>query len=556
MMREEEDMMRSDEQEEQIRRSSNELQNHAIDELRSGRIGRRNFLRVATTLGISVSAAHFLAGIPEPARAQTAGGGGILRLGGGVPGQQLDPILIQDGAGTMAVTQVGEYLCWSEPETLRPMLAESWTPNNEGTVWTFKIRQGVKFNDGRQLTARDVAWTFNRLANPEFPSSASGMFANTLLSGSVSAPDDSTVVFELEKPVGSFPWLVSNDNYNSVILPENYDGVWAKDWVGTGPWRIQEYIPGVRTTFAPNKDHWRGAPLADGAELSMFEDETALLLAFQNQSIDMTGPVGLSNARAILANPAAYKIDVRQTSVHDPIHFRMDMEPFKDKRVRQAIAHCMDREALVKNLLMGYGSVGNDAPIAPVHAAYTTDVPQRSFDLDKARKLLAEAGHENGFQFKLTVLNYQILPQMAQLLQSALKQINVQADLELLDSAAYRGNLRYGSSPMLDSISGINNYGHRGVPNLFFNIQLKSGANINSARFANKEFDTLTDQFAAEVDLQSQRAISNKIHNLLLDETPMIYPAFKNQVSLSQNSIEGLERQASYPVLHKAVRTA
>lgn len=540
-----------------IRFSSTGLQNHAIDEFLNGNLDRRGFIKIASILGLSLPAAHFIAGEPSVAYAAPAGaGGGVLRAGTGVPGQQLDPIKIQDGAGAMAVSQVGEYLSWSEPGKLRPVLAESWSANDKGTVWTFKIRQGVKFNNGTPLTAKDVAWTFNRLADPKFPSSASGMFAGTLNAGAVKATDDATVVFELEKPVGSFSWLVSNDNYNAMIVPENYGGDWSKDWIGTGPWRIKEYIPGVRAIFEPNKDYWQGAPLAQSLELTMYEDETPLLLAFQNQSIDMTGPIGLANARAIIANASAYNIDVREASNHDPIHFRMDTKPFTDKRVRQAMALCLNREALVKGLLQGYASIGNDAPIAPVHAAYTGDLPQRPFDIEAARKLLAQAGYENGFQFKLTVLRYQVLPQMAQLLQSALKRINVQADLELLDSAAYRGDLRYGSSPMLDSVSGINSYGHRGIPNLFFNIQLRKGANINSARFENEQFDKLADQFAAEVDLQAQRATAKKIHEILLDETPMIYPAFKHQVSLSHKYIEGLQRQASYPVLHKAVRKA
>ncbi|MFC5357619.1 ABC transporter substrate-binding protein [Azospirillum himalayense] len=541
---------------EQIRRNSTDLQNHVIDEFRNGGLSRRGFLRMASVAGLSMSAVNVLAG--TRAVAQTTGGtrGGVLRIGSGVPGQQLDPFLIQDGAGTMAVSQVGEYLSWSETGRLRPVLAESWTPNDAGTVWTFKIRKGVTFNDGRDLTARDVAWTFNRLANPKFPSSASGMFANTLNPGAVKATDDHTVVFELEKPVGAFSWLVSNDNYNAMILPENYDGVWAKDWIGTGPWRIKEYIPGVRATFVPNPGYWQGRPLADSVELTMFEDEAAQLLAFQNQTIDMTDTVGVNNARAVLRNASRYNVDVRKTSVHPPIHFRMDMDPFKDKRVRQAMALCMDRDSLVKKIMQGYGTIGNDAPIAPVHEVYASDVPQRPYDLNAARRLLAEAGYGNGFKFTMTVLNYQFLPQMAQLLQSSLKQIGVDCQLELLDSAAYRGNLKFGSSPMLDSISGINSYGHRGVPNLFFNIQLKTGGNINSARFSNSTFDKLADQLAGEVDLQSQRATAKKIHELLLDETPMIYPAFVDQISLSHTYIQGLQRQASHPVLHATVRKA
>jgi peptide/nickel transport system substrate-binding protein len=217
------------------RRRRSAAEEALLDEHAAGRIGRREFLRRAAILGWALAAS----GPPELLRAAAQRFG--LTVGMPVPAGLIEPALIGDTGGVCMLSQCGEYLAVSDPDlTLRPALALSWQPNADGSVWTFKIREGVRFHDGRRLSARDVAATMNRLADPAYGSIALSAFAGVLSTGGAQARDDATVEFHLNAPNGSFPYLVSSDNYNTVILPADYDGGFERDFNGTGPFRLEK----------------------------------------------------------------------------------------------------------------------------------------------------------------------------------------------------------------------------------------------------------------------------------------------------------------------------
>src|SRR4051794_29845469 len=142
--------------------------------------------------------------------------GGTLKLGMSPgPSTEIDPIKVADEGGLGVMSQSGEFLAWSDNKlNLDPRLAESWKPNKDGSVWTFKIRQGVKFHDGTPLTAADVASSINALSDPKNGSNALSTFAGVLSKGSATAVDPTTVRFELDSANGNFPYLLSSDNYN------------------------------------------------------------------------------------------------------------------------------------------------------------------------------------------------------------------------------------------------------------------------------------------------------------------------------------------------------
>ena len=165
------------------------------------------------------------------------------------------------GIGLLGLT--GEFLAVNETGELKPWLAESWEPNADASEWTFKIRQGVTFNDGTPMTAKDVAATFDRLADPANKSNALSVFKGVLTAGNTTAPDDATVVFKLDAPNGSFPYLVSSDNYNAIILPEAYTGEWTKTFIGTGPWKMDSYAEGASASFSRNDGYWGAKALPD-----------------------------------------------------------------------------------------------------------------------------------------------------------------------------------------------------------------------------------------------------------------------------------------------------
>ena len=138
------------------------------------------------------------------------------------------------------------------------MLAESWSPNKDGTVWTFKLRKGVKFHNGKAMTADDVVATFDRLADPANGSNALSAFTGLLSKGGTRKVDDYTVEFHLDAANGNFPYAVSTDNYNAVIIPADYNGDYEKTMIGTGPFKLEKYTPKVGATFVRNPDYWGG----------------------------------------------------------------------------------------------------------------------------------------------------------------------------------------------------------------------------------------------------------------------------------------------------------
>ena len=153
--------------------------------------------------------------------------------------------------------QAGEYLVLDNPQTfqLNPVLATKWTPNSDGTEWTFTLRPNVKFHNGKTMTADDVVYTFKQQSNPNGKGNALSVFGGLLTPDGVSKVDDLTVKFSLEAATGSFPYLISTDNYNCIIVPAGTDfGTWEKTFIGTGPFKLTKYtVQGGRDSSPPTR---------------------------------------------------------------------------------------------------------------------------------------------------------------------------------------------------------------------------------------------------------------------------------------------------------------
>jgi len=270
---------------EQSRSAAGELGNHAIDEFKAGRLSRRELLRHASLLGLSMATAGLI-GMPR-ARAQAPAGkpGGTIRVAHLTPVGAVDPLTVNDAAGLALINQTGEFLIDDDGQELklRPSLALSWTPNTKGDVWTFKLRPNVKFHDGQSMTAKDVAATFNRLADPASGSAALSVLKGVLSKGSVKVIDDMTVEFHLDAPNGNFPYYVSSDTYNAVILPANFSGTYEKSFPGTGPFRFESYTPKVGAAFVRNPDYWGEKALPDRVTFAFYADLQSQLLALQGR---------------------------------------------------------------------------------------------------------------------------------------------------------------------------------------------------------------------------------------------------------------------------------
>jgi peptide/nickel transport system substrate-binding protein len=360
---------------------------------------------------------------------------------------------------------------------------------------------------------------------------------------SAKAIDDHTVEFHLDAPNGNFPYYVSSDTYNAVILPANFSGPYEKSFMGTGAFKLEKYTPKVGASFVRNPEYWGEKALPDRVQFSFYADQQAQLLAMQGRQADVMGDFTVQGGVSILNNPQ-FKVLGTKSSSHRQIHMRCDMAPFKDKRVRQALALSINREVIVKGLFKGRGSVANDSPFAPVFPSSDLSVPQRKFDIAQAKKLLSDAGVPNGFDVTLTTEKYMEIPDLAVVVQNAAKAIGIRIQLKVESQDLYYGSGAFGKSDWLDSPLGITDYGHRGVPNVFLNAPLTSGGTWNAAHFKNPQYDKLVREFVAALDVTSQKKLSGDIQKLLLDETPVVIPYFYDQLIVTRSNVSGVRFNA------------
>ncbi|TIR15741.1 MAG: ABC transporter substrate-binding protein [Mesorhizobium sp.] len=532
-----------------LRRGRTPLENHLIDGLVDGRISRREFVRHGSLLGLSlpllgrIGMAAGFGAAPSLARAAGAAGG-TIRVGSSVPAAAIDPVTIADAGGLLVMQQVAEFLCVDGPDlVLKPALAESWKPNADGTVWTFTLRKGVKFHSGGEMKAEDVVASIDRLADPANSSNALSVFTGILQKGNTKKVDDYTVEFHLDAPNGNFPYMVSSDNYNAVIIPASYKGDYEKSFDGTGPFKLEKYTPKVGASFVRNDDYWGDKALPDRTEFTFFTDIQPQILALQGGQIDIINQMPVLAGVALLNDPN-FEIISLKSSAHQQLHMHCDEGPTKDARVRRAIALCLDREKLAAGLMKGRSALGNDSPFAAVYPSTDTSVPQRKQDIAQAKQLMEAAGLAQGFKMTLTTERYLEIPEYAQLIQNWVKEIGIELELNILDQGAYYGDAVFGKSNWLDSAMGITDYGHRGVPNVYLAAPLKSDGTWNAAHFKNKDYDQMATSYIAALDLEAQKATAGKIQKLLLEETPVVFGYFYDYLTATAKGVTGVQPTA------------
>ena len=541
-----------------LRAAGTDMEAHLVDGYVAGRVSRRDFLRHGSVLGLSWPTLMRIAGaglgtMPIIGTARAAPGG-IIRVAQKVPSAVVEPVSVANSGGLLLLQQVGEFLCVDGPDLiLKPALAESWKPNADSTVWTFALRKGVKFHNGKEMKADDVVASIDRLADPKNSSNALSAFAGTLSKGGTRKVDDYTVAFNLDAPNGNFPYIVSSDNYNAIIIPADYDGDFEKSFIGTGPFKLEKYTPKVGASFVRNPDYWGDKALPDRTEFTFYTDTPPMILALQGGQVDVVQQVPVLAGAAVLNDPS-YNVISLKSSAHQQLHMRTDLDPFKDKRVRRAIALSLDRTRLVRGLLRGRAVEGNDSPFAPVYPSTNKSVAQRGKDLAEAKALLEAAGAKN-VKVTLTTERFLEIPEYAQLVQNAAREIGVSIDLNVEDQGAYYGDAVFGKSDWLDSAMGITDYGHRGVPNVYLSAPLKSTGTWNAAHFKNADYDSLVAGYIATADLESQREHAGKIQQLLLDETPVIFGYFYDYIVVTAKNVTGVQPTAiSQLFLDKATK--
>ena len=527
----------------QIRAGQGEIANHIIDEYAAGRLSRRDLLRRGALVGISLPVLGAVisacgSSTSSPSTSGTGAAGATIKVGIVVPTGAINPVTVADQGGLDMLAQTGEYLTFSDQTlTLKPALATSWTPNSTADVWTFKIRQGVKFHNGSPLTADDVVYSYKTIGLGSTANALSA-FKGVLTPAGVQKVDSSTVAFHLEAPNGNFPYLTSSDNYNMIIIPNNYDPAkWQSTFVGTGPFVLKSYTPTVGASFTRNEQYWGTKALPAETQFTFYKNQTPAIPALTSGSIDVLGQFSVTGGEQLLTG--GFTVSKLKSSAHRELSMRNDQAPFTDPRVRQAIALTLNRPDIIKALFKGYADLGNDSPFAPVFPSTDTSIAQRAQDIAKAKSLLSAAGHPNGFTTSLITEDFLEIPQFAQIVVQSAKAIGVTINLKVESSAAYYGKATFGNSDWLDATMSLVDYGHRSVPNVFLTAPLQGSGTWNAAHFKNSQYDKLSAQYIGTSDLTTQRTIAGQMQTLLLNETPIIYAYFYNYLSAWAKTVTG-----------------
>jgi peptide/nickel transport system substrate-binding protein len=502
-----------------------------VGSFQRGQLNRRDFLVKGTLAGLSLP---FLSTIIAACGSDSASSGSsVIRIATQKPAGPADPVGMQDLGNYGVVSQCFEFLCGvGEDRDIAPGLAESWEPNADGTLWTFKLRKGVKWHDGGDFTSADVAATMDRLAVAE-----NAGLKGVIEEGSVDTSDPNVAVFTLLSANGNFPYLVSVYNAQSVITPADYTAGTTLDQrkTGTGPWKLDTFDAATGATYIRNDDWWGGKIALERAEWSFFDDIGAMVTAASADEVDALVQFQVVGGDALF-NKEDFTVVAFSSAAHRQIWMRCDEGQFADKRVRQALGYCLDRKALVDTLFQGKADIGNDNVISPIYTYFDSSVPQRTRDVAKAKKLLADAGFPDGLKATLHFGELQEIPELAQLLQQQALEGGFTLELagESLDT--FYGAQWCPKDPADPPCSGaaelgIVDYGHRATPDVYLNAALSTGGIWNSSQYSSSEFDDAFAEFQSAIGVDAHKVAATKLEKTLLEDSPVLVPYFYNFIA-------------------------
>jgi len=363
----------------------------------------------------------------------------------------LDPAIGYDWQNWSMIKSLFDGLMDYEPGTtnLKPDLAESYEISPDGQTFTFKLRKGVKFHNGREMTAEDVKYSLDRVTNPKTQSPGAGFFASIKgfedvaggksesLAG-VTVVDPSTVKIELSRPDATFLHVMAI-NFAHVVPKEAVDQFGAdfgKNPVGTGAYKMAEWTLGQRLVFERNPDYWhKGLPYLNKITFEIGQEPIVALLRLQKGEIDVPGD-GIPPAKfqEVMNDPEQKARVVVGGQLHTGyVTMNTTMAPFDNVKVRQAVNMAINRERVVQ--LINNRAVPATQPLPPSMPGYDTAYKGYAYDVEKAKALLAEAGHADGFETELFAMNTDPNPRIAQAIQQDLAAIGIKANIQALAQA-------------------------------------------------------------------------------------------------------------------------
>ncbi|MDQ0094139.1 ABC transporter substrate-binding protein [Paeniglutamicibacter psychrophenolicus] len=504
----------------------------------SSSMGRRSVLVAGMTLGAGAliaglsgcGSSNGVADIPLAAATGNAARGRRMRIArpAASAAETLDP-----ASSLSAYEYLGaiynRLVKLDQQGTTVPDLASEWSSTPDGKTWTFKLRRGVRFHDGRVLTAGDVVYTLGHILDPATGSPQAGVLAPILEPSGVTASDSHTVVFALTSPNAEFPSLLTA--YQCYIIPAGSAAAIGRTGIGTGPFRLSSYTPAGRGSVEAFADHFAGPPALDGIDFYSVQDTSARVNALLAGQIDLISQTNLdfATARVVASSPVATVARAKDAQWYT-IPMLATSKEFSDPLVRQAMKLAYNPKDIVATALQGNGSPGWDNPVPPGYADaldYT-----RPYDPEQARALLKQAGVE-GLRMPIYTSSYDsVFTPLAVAYAEAVKQAGINLTVTSASSDSYYTEI-WMKKPL--SVS----YWFTGRPvDQLLNQVFRSGSSYNESAWSNAAFDQLLVDARREMNDERRRGIYQDAQRLIIEDGADMTPMFGDRlVGLSRKVV-------------------
>lgn len=490
----------------------------------SGRgISRRGFLGSAAA-GLLIGVAPGALRAAEPKR------GGHVRYGvrGGSTTDSLDPATWPN----VFMRTMGYGLCNTLTEiaadhSLQPELLESWEAEPGARTWIFKLRAGITFHNGKTLDADDLIANIDHHRGEDSKSGVKKLLTTIV---AMTKQDARTVRFELESGNADFPYIFAD--YRLAIAPTKDGKLTWRDGVGTGGYRLSAFEPGVRASLERNPDYWRSdRAFFDSAEVVSMADVTARQNALMTGSVDIIDQVDLKTV-GLLKRTKGVEVADTAGGLHYTYAMNTSVDPFAANDLRLALKYGTDREALLQKVLRGYGSVGNDHPIASTMRHHAADLPQRAYDPDRAKHHLKKAGLES-LSLALSVSDtlYPGAVDGVTLYKEQLDACGIDLEIVREPSDGYFSNV-WKKKPFVASY-----WSPRPTADIMLSTAYASDAPWNDTFWKSERFDTLLLAARSELDEAKRGEMYGEMQRILHDEGGAVIPLFASNVFAMSDKI-------------------
>ncbi|MBJ6371470.1 ABC transporter substrate-binding protein [Sedimentitalea arenosa] len=495
----------------------------------AGRMSRREFMGKAAALGVSAAVASTI--FADAARAETPKRGGTIKIGssGGESTNTQDPAL------TASEVPLNNLYCWGEtlvevdPEgQIEFRMAESVEASADAKTWAFKVRKGIPFSNGKDMTPEDVLMTMQRHSNEDSQSGALGIMRGI---ADMKIDGDNFIV-ELETPNADLPYLMAD--YHLIIQPGGgMDDPGAA--IGTGPYTLEVDEPGVRHGFKRRDDYWDADNRGWAAEVEqlVLNDATARTAALQSGQVHAINRVDPKVASLLDRAP---NLAVRSSSGRGHYVFIMhiDTPPFDMNELRLALKYAINREEMVDKILRGYGSIGNDFPINASYPLFDDTIPQREHSIEKAAEHYKKSGHDGSPIILRTADGaFPGAVDASALFQQTAQAAGIPLEIKREPNDGYWSEV-WNKQPFCASY-----WGGRPVQDQMYATAYLSTADWNDTRWKRDDFDAMLLQARAELDDAKRKDIYSKMGMMLRDEGGLILPMFNDFVNGVSNDLGG-----------------